>query len=151
MSRIRRSIDTIVHHSGFRYLLIGGLSFLIDIGLLALFYEVLGWSLWLATGTAFLASFVFNYGLQRAFSFGSQGAHASALTKYVSLLAFNTLATIGIVALVDITDFGWGAGKVVATIITTAWNYAAYRYWVFAPSKSQRNEETVSDGLDQVT
>ncbi|SEN95076.1 Putative flippase GtrA (transmembrane translocase of bactoprenol-linked glucose) [Cryobacterium luteum] len=112
---------------------------MIDIGLLALFHEALAWPLWLATATAFLASFVFNYCLQRAFSFGSQGAHGNTLAKYVTLLAFNTLATIGIVALLDLTDFGWGTGKIVATVVTTAWNYAAYRYWVFAPARPSRN------------
>jgi putative flippase GtrA len=140
MSGLRRrpSLRTLVNHSAFRYLLIGGLSFLLDVGLLALFHEILGWPLWLATATAFLSSFVFNYGLQRAFSFGSEGTHTRTLAKYLALLAFNTLATIGIVALVDLTDLGWGTGKIVATVVTTAWNYAAYRYWVFAPARPQR-------------
>jgi putative flippase GtrA len=129
----RRSwVRTIAHHSGFRYLVVGGASFVIDFGLLAVLFQVLDWPLWLATGTAFLTSFVFSYFMQRAFSFSSESPHASTLVKYLTLLAFNTLATIGIVALVDLTGWGWGAGKISATVITTAWNYFAYRYWVFA-------------------
>jgi len=127
-------IRTLVNHSAFRYLVVGGASFVIDFGLLAVLFQVLHWPLWLATGTAFLTSFVFSYLMQRAFSFGSESPHASTLVKYLILLAFNTLATIGIVALVDLTGWGWGAGKISATVITTAWNYFAYRYWVFAVS-----------------
>jgi len=130
-SRIR----AIANHSAARYLVIGGASFLVDFGLLALFFQGFGWPLWIATGTAFLASFVFNYYLQRVFSFGSQASHASALGKYITLLAFNTLATIGIVWLVDLTGWGWGAGKFTATVVTTGWNYFVYRYWVFAQPK----------------
>jgi putative flippase GtrA len=131
-SRRASWIRTVANHSGFRYLVVGGASFIIDFGLLALLFQVFGWPLWLATGTAFLTSFVFSYFMQRAFSFSSESPHASTLAKYLTLLAFNTLATIGIVALVDVTGWGWGAGKISATVITTAWNYFAYRYWVFA-------------------
>lgn len=124
---------TVLRHSAFRYLLIGGATFLIDLGLLAVLHEVLGWALWLSTGTAFLATFVFNYSLQRTFSFGSRSAHGNALAKYLTLLAFNTVATIVIVWLVDQTGWGWGIGKIAATVATTAWNYFVFRYWVFAP------------------
>ncbi|MCI4658403.1 GtrA family protein [Cryobacterium zhongshanensis] len=134
----RTWIRIIFDHSGFRYLVVGGASFIIDFGLLALLFQVFDWPLWLATGTAFLTSFVFSYFMQRAFSFSSESPHASTLAKYLTLLAFNTLATIGIVALVDLTGWGWGAGKISATVITTAWNYFAYRYWVFSAPTGRR-------------
>lgn len=133
-SSLRDKVTSVTRHSGFRYLLIGGTSFLIDIGLLALFRQILDWPLWLATGSAFLLTFAFNYSLQRAFSFGSDAGHGRTLLKYITLLAFNTLATIAIVWLVDSTGLGWGVGKVVATVITTGWNYFVFRYWVFAQS-----------------
>lgn len=129
---VRHSAGVVARHSAFRYLLIGGASFLIDISLLALFHEVLGWHLWLATGSAFLLTFAFNYSLQRTFSFGSRAGHGRTLVKYLVLLGVNTLATIGIVWVVDLTALGWGAGKLAATIITTGWNYFVFRYWVFA-------------------
>lgn len=119
-------------HTAVRYLIAGGLSFIVDFGLLTLFKVVLNWQLWAATLVAFLASFVFNYLVQRMFSFGSTAPHGAALVKYALLVGFNTLATVGIVALVNETAAGWGVGKVVATLVTTTWNYFAYRYWVFA-------------------
>ena len=122
----------ILGFSAVRYLLIGGASFLIDFGLLFVLYQVAGWQLWLATGTAFLVSFVFNYLLQRAFSFGSSAGHFGALARYLTLLAFNTFATIGVVSLVEHLGLGWEAGKVIAVALTTLWNFFAFKYWVFA-------------------
>lgn len=121
--------------SAVRYLLAGGLSFLVDIGLLALFHSVLGWPVWIATGAAFLLSFAFTYTVQRIFSFMATTPHGRAVTRYTLLVAFNTLATVGIVSLVNASIVGWVGGKVAATIVTTVWNYFAYRYWVFAPAR----------------
>ncbi len=136
-STIRQAASALSRHSAFRYLLIGGASFLLDIGLLALFHEVLSWHLWLATGSAFLLTFAFNYSLQRTFSFGSRAGHGRTLVKYLALLGFNTLATIGIVWVVDLTALGWATGKITATIVTTGWNYFILRYWVFASSQKK--------------
>lgn len=130
-SALRFTVASVTGHSAFRYLLVGGASFLIDFGLLALLYAALAWPLWIATGTAFLTSFVFNYAMQRSFSFGSTEKHVSTLVKYLVLLAFNTVATIAIVWLLDLGGLGWGVGKVAATLITTGWNYFAFKYWVF--------------------
>lgn len=132
-------LASILNHSASRYLLAGGLSFLVDIGLLALFREVLNWPLWLATTTAFLGSFVFNYTVQRTFSFGAEAAHGPALLKYASLVATNTVAVVAIVAVVDLTAAGWLTGKVISTAATTIWNYFLFRHWVFAKPRWNDN------------
>lgn len=125
---VRRFFD----HSAVRYLLTGGTAFLLDLGMLALFRQVFGWPTWLAAGTAFLLSFAFTYTAQRYFAFDSDAPHGTALVKYTILVAFNTVATAGIVAFIDLVGGGWLVGKVAATVATTVWNYFAYRYWVFA-------------------
>lgn len=125
-------------NSAVRYLIAGGLAFIVDFGLLFLFHEVFGWATWLAAGTAFVVSFGFTYTIQRVFSFGSQVAHGPALIKYTLLVAVNTVATAIIVALVDQSPLSWAGGKVIATVVTTVWNYFAYRYWVFATPRRSR-------------
>lgn len=119
-------------HSAVRYLIAGGAAFLVDLGLLTLLRNVFGWPLWLATGAAFLLSFFFTYTVQRIFAFTSSAPHGIAMLKYAALVAFNTAASVVIVASVDWTGAGWVAGKVVATVVMTIWNYFVYRYWVFA-------------------
>jgi len=128
----RGRVRGLLWNSGVRYLLVGGSAFLVDLGMLALFYNVFGWTLWIATTVAFLLSFVYTYSMQRVFAFGSSAPQGAALIKYAALVAFNTIATASIVSLIDTTFAGWIGGKIVATVATTVWNYFIYRYWVFA-------------------
>ncbi|MDN4598404.1 GtrA family protein [Leifsonia sp. F6_8S_P_1A] len=134
----RTGVLALLDHSAVRYLIAGGVAFLVDFGLLWLFHVALGLPTWLAAAISFLLSFFFTYTIQRVFSFGSAAPHGPALIKYTLLVAANTVATAGIVALFDHTALGWAGGKVVATVVTTVWNYFAYRYWVFAhPGRSR--------------
>ena len=71
------------------------------------------------------------------FSFSSRAPHGSALVRYAVLVAFNTVATVLIVAGVNDTVLGGIGGKVIATAVTTVWNYFIYRYWVFAFSEAE--------------
>ncbi|MFJ4026543.1 GtrA family protein [Paenarthrobacter sp. NPDC089989] len=130
----------------FRFLLIGGLSFLVDLGLLALCFQVFGWPLWLATGAGFWGSFFFNYFLQRHFAFGGGGTAIGGVLRYSGLLAFNTLAVMGIVELFQFLGAGYVAGKVVATAATMAWNYFIYKHWVFPQKKHATDSSHKTDG-----
>jgi len=142
MTESPAGIRAFASHSAVRYLIAGGLSFLVDFGVLALLHEVFAWPVWLASGTSFLISFAFTYSIQRFFSFSARTPHGRALMRYTILVIFNTLATVAIVALVNYSPLSWAGGKVVATVVTTAWNYFAYRYWVFAGPTPQDRQDT---------
>jgi len=131
-------------NSAVRYLLTGGMAFLLDFGLLALFHEVFGWEVWLATGLAFVITFAFNFTAQKLFTFSSNSQTSSSLIRFTILVAFNTLATVAIVTLVSLTPAGWAIGKIVATFVTTVWNYFIYRYWVFADPKTTNDTKAKS-------
>lgn len=118
-----------------RYLVMGGLSFAFDFGLLFLLYDVASVPLAIATPTAFLASFVVTYTLQRLFAFRASDAVAPSVIRYALLVAANTVLTTGVVALADSLGWSWVVGKIVAVAITTVGNYFAYRHWVFARPK----------------
>jgi putative flippase GtrA len=133
---MKNLVVKLYHNSALRYLAVGGISFVIDFSLLYLLHEVLGAAIWISTAVAFLGSFVFNYALQRLFSFRSRSSHGKTLAKYIALVIFNTIATTFIVSFFDHLIDGWEIGKVVATVITTLWNYLIYRYWVFADRRS---------------
>jgi putative flippase GtrA len=127
-------------HSAIRYLIAGGLSFIIDFGLLALLHVVFAWPVWIATATAFLVSFGFTYAIQRLFSFSAQVPHGRALLRYSVLVVINTAVSTAIVSALGGTILSWEGGKIVATALTTTWNYFAYRYWVFAISRGEARE-----------
>lgn len=126
-------------HSAVRYLVTGGFCFLIDIALLWLGHDVVGLPLAVATAIAFLLSFVVTYTLQRVVAFSADSGVAPSVVRYTILVIVNTAATTFIVWAVDALGAPWLAGKILAVIVTTVWNYFIYRYWVFAPVKKVAN------------
>lgn len=124
---VRRAWDS----SAVRYLVVGGVAFLIDIGLLALLRNVFGVALVVATPTAFLLSFGLTYIMQRHLTFDSKGAWGASALKYTALVIFNTFATTAIVTGTAALGWPWEIGKIVAVGATTVWNYFGYRYWIF--------------------
>lgn len=119
-----------------RYLVVGGVCFAFDFGLLWVLHQGLGVTLAVATPVAFLASFALTYTLQRVVAFASSSRLVPSVGRYTALVAANTVATTVIVWGADRLGFGWEAGKVLAVVATTVWNYFAYRRWVFhAPTE----------------
>lgn len=122
----------IVHNSHLiKFLLVGGASFAVDLGLLILLHEVFGVDLWIATPLAFIASLVFNFLLQRSFTFRAQNRRHVSFLKYLALVVFNVVAIDVIVNAFDAWGVSYGIGKVVATVVTTSWNFWLYKVWIF--------------------
>lgn len=128
-----------------KFLVVGGASFAIDLGLLALLHEVGGVDLWVATPIAFLASLVFNFLVQRKFTFRSSGRADVSLLKYGVLVVFNVIATDVVVNVVDGAGYPYALGKVIATVATTIWNFLLYKHWIF---KSPSREAAVAPARD---
>lgn len=118
-------------HPVVRFLLVGGLSFAIDLGLLALLHEVFGVDLWIATPIAFLVSLVFNFLLQRIFTFQATNKGSVSAAKYLLLVLLNIVVSDVIVTGFDALGWSYVVGKTTATILTTVWNYFLYRHWIF--------------------
>jgi putative flippase GtrA len=131
MSLFRRLQHSIRSGHLIKFLAVGVASFAIDLGLLALLHEGAGVDLWIATPVAFLASLVFNFLVQRKFTFQSdERAHVSFL-KYGALVVFNVVATDVIVNVIAGSGQSYAIGKVIATVATTGWNFLLYKHWIF--------------------
>jgi putative flippase GtrA len=115
-----------------RYLLVGGSSFGVDLGVLTLCFALLHWPLWVATTVGFWTSVAYNFVLQRSFSFKDRGSVVGGLWRYLTVLGANTLATALIVEAFQRGGAGYVIGKTVATFLITCWNFILYRRWVFA-------------------
>ena len=127
-----------------RFLLAGGLTFLVDVALLAVLREVLGAPLALATALAFLGSFAFNFVAQGYFAFRPRGRVIVGLGKYGALVLVNTAATVGIVTASQALGWGWLPGKIAAVLLITTWNYFAYKYWIFRADLGSQNSTAAS-------
>ena len=125
-------MSAIFRHSTVRYLLVGGCSLLLDLGLLTLSYRVFGLPLGVATAIGFWGSFAFNFTLQKKFAFANVSPTGRSLWRYCVLLVVNSIINIAVVALFDRLGWGFAVGKIAVTAAQTVWNYFVYRYWVFS-------------------
>jgi putative flippase GtrA len=137
---LRRHSKVALNNEVVRFIIVGGLSFAIDLGILMLLHEVFGVELWLATPIAFLTSLVFNFVLQRVFTFRAQNGRSVSLLKYCLLVAFNTLAVDLIVNGAEWLGLGYQIGKIVSTAMITAWNFLLYKHWIFRPAHRKAND-----------
>ncbi len=121
----------------FSYLVVGGLTVVVDMVLLGLLHEFSGVPLGVATTVAFCAAVVVNFLLNRTVmsSWGSSGLTQHAL-RYGSLVAANYVITLGVVTTAGPVGHRYLVAKVAVVAVSTVWNFLLYRHWVFAPPRS---------------
>lgn len=118
-------------HNASRFLLVGGVSYLFDIGSLIMFHGVLRIALGVATTMSYAATLGVNFGLNRAFAFRSGGLIGRALVRYLALVAVNYVVTLLLVTGLTAAGMSYVAAKTQATVMIAVTNYFVYRWWVF--------------------
>ncbi|MFJ8580462.1 GtrA family protein [Micromonospora sp. NPDC093277] len=121
----------LLSHSASRFLLVGGLSYLFDLGLLVVLHGFVGISLPVATTLAFGVTLLLNFGLNRAFAFRSTSLAGPAFLRYLLLVGFNYLLTLLMVTGLAGLGVSYVVAKTGATAVISVLNYVAYRWWVF--------------------
>jgi putative flippase GtrA len=76
-------------------------------------------------------SLVFNFLLQRLFTFRANNSGSISALKYILLVIVNIVISDLIVTGFDAVGWTYVIGKTAATILTTGWNYFLYRHWIF--------------------
>jgi putative flippase GtrA len=115
-----------------RYLVVGGVAFVIDLGCLLLLVDHL--PLLAANTIAFLVANAANFALAHVWVFG-QALDGSVAPQYAKVLlvslvglAINDAVVWAGVALLALPLV---ASKVAATIVALAWNFAARAWWIY--------------------
>ncbi|MGF1426338.1 GtrA family protein [Kitasatospora sp. LaBMicrA B282] len=124
----------LLRHSLSRFLVAGGLSTGIDIGLLYCLHGVLHVQLSVATFIAVLVSFTVNFTLNRAWSFGSAAPVGGQMVRYLVLAGFNWVATVVLVSWLSALGLNYLIAKVLTVAVNSAVNYVLYQRWVFKES-----------------
>ncbi|MER5955421.1 GtrA family protein [Streptomyces longhuiensis] len=114
-----------------RFLLVGGLCYIIDVGTLVLLHGVLHMPLAGATSLSFVTVLAVNFGLNRSFVFRSGAMAGPAFAKYLVLVVLNYCATVATVTGLTALGLAYVAAKTTSTIINAVANYGAFRWWVF--------------------
>jgi putative flippase GtrA len=124
------------HRQLFWYLVVGGLTVVVDIGLLALLHESFGVPLGVATTVAFCTAVVVNFLLNRTAmsSSGTRGLTQHAL-RYGSLVVANYVITLVVVTTAGHVGNRYLVAKVAVVAASTLWNFLLYRYWIFTPPR----------------
>jgi putative flippase GtrA len=127
-------LNRLKSHPAPRFLVVGGLTFAVDITALKIGHDLLGLKLPLATGAAFALAFAVNFGLSRQWVFAStQDALVHRqLVRFVLLALANLVSTLLIV--VGLVHLGvyYLIAKIIAVAVNACANFVLYRHWVFA-------------------
>ena len=138
MNRTKQAATLLYRHHLVRYTLVGGTTFIIDFGLLLFFKTRIHTSLAVATSVGYWISIMYNFTLNRWWSFSATEVHSlsrHALT-YGILLAFNYLFTLIFVSIVSHLVY-FGVAKILAVLIQTSWTYFIYKNYIFTKTVPQ--------------
>ncbi len=126
----------------FRYVLVGGLAFLVDYGTLILFKQVIltggsPWELFISTAAGFITGLITNYILSLVFVF--KKTENSGNGK--SVKAFIIFTVIGIIGLgltelimyigTELLKISYLIVKIIAAAIVLIWNYIGRKILIF--------------------
>jgi putative flippase GtrA len=121
--------------AGVRYAAAGGVSLALDVATLYALRTGLGVHLVVATSIAYVVGLVTNFLINRYVVFPSEQTALSSGARYLSLVAFNYLATIALVSGLTLVSVPYLAAKFFAVACTMLWNFLAYKHWVFTASR----------------
>lgn len=115
-----------------RFLVVGGLSYVVDLGSLLFLYGLAGAPLAAATTGAFAIAFVLTFTLNRLWVFdAASGGVSGQVVRYLALVGLNYLATLVIVLGLTAAGAPVAVSKTVAVAVIAVANYFLYRHFVF--------------------
>jgi len=137
MKKIKTLTIYLYNHHVIRYLFVGGTTFIIDLGLLVLLHGKEKMWLPLATFIAYSVSVVFNFSLNRWWTFSASESKSlrQHIAPYAILLGFNLLFTVAFVSIVS-HFVNYAIAKVMAVIIQISWTYFIYKNVIFTKAKT---------------
>lgn len=123
-----------------RFLVVGVAVTAVDFAVLILLHGILNLAVVPSAVIAFMVAFIINFGLSRTWTFAaSAGSAGRQLTRFILLVAANTVMTALGMALMT----GWGLQYLVAKTVLTgaivACNYVIMRRWIFVPERERNS------------
>lgn len=129
-----------VSSSSLRYLIAGGVSYIIELSCLMALLHLLSISVEVATAVAFWIGLFTSFLFQKLFAFRDYQKEVKAISKqfvvYAVLVVFNYVFTLALVGLFP--SHLIILSRTSALLITTTWNYAVYNKLIFLSYKDRK-------------
>lgn len=119
------------HRQVVRFLAVGVVSYVVDIGTLWVLARRVGVPLALATTIAFAASFVVNFGGNRFVVFPGGGPAGRQVRRYLVVVALTYVGTLAVVLGGTHAGVPLLVAKTVAVLLSAFFNFAVGRRWVY--------------------
>lgn len=134
--KISNFVKKLYKHNFVRYLFVGGSTFIIDEGLLVLLHGMAAVSLPLATTAAYIVAFVYNFSLNRWWTFSASANQSlrKHIVPYGILFAFNLITAVILVSLLSHV-MNYALAKVLVVALQTSWNFVIYKNYIFTGEK----------------
>lgn len=127
------SKTNIIWHQLWRYIIVGGIAAVVDIGSFSIFNLVWHWHYAIATTLSFTLGVITNYLLSRIWVFNTQAK--INLKEFISFLIIGIIGwglnVLTLYILIDLLGTHSFIAKLIATAITFLWNFLARKYITF--------------------
>lgn len=134
---IRKLFERLKQVTLFRYLFVGGTSYVFELSSLLLIFHFSG-SRTLAAAISFWIGFLLAFVLQKIVAFKDYNKETKVLTRqstyYILLNCWNYLFTVGFVSLFP--DKHLVVSRTVALVMMSAWNFVIYKKFIFKDNVS---------------
>ncbi len=127
-------VKAVLKHSFVRYVLVGGVAFVIEYASFYALFIGLGMMLVVANALSFCLGLLTAFLLNRAWVFGTHDYSKKAVHQfgfYITLAGINLLLTLAIVAVLKRLGVEPTIGKLLAMVITSSWNFILLKLLVF--------------------
>lgn len=116
-----------------RFVVVGVLSLIADVGSLYVLHGLLYVWLPVATATAYGIAFIVNFGLNRIWVFRAPGAVGRQLQRYGALVAVNLAVTVFTVQVLTWSGMPYLYAKLLIAFVLAVVNFFVSRRWIFVP------------------
>lgn len=131
-SKIKMQILNLKNVALIKYIIVGGSTFAMDIGLLYLLHGILTLNVAASASFSYWISIAYNFTLNRHWTFSSHEKKSllKHITLYFALLIFNFLFTVTFIAILS-EHLNYLLVKIMAVSIQTLWTFVIYKKYIF--------------------
>lgn len=129
-----------------KYFIVGISGFVFDLGSLILFTEVFGFWPTGAVVVNQIILLVYNFTLNKYWSFRNRAMPHKQVVRYLSLSFFNYLLAVASMYVFNHElGFDYRLVRILTIAIMVSWNFFLYKYWVYKELSSIPNSKTVNN------